>query len=123
MRRFRSPAIRCGWRKASQAWGTFRPSRVAKTRHATEWRLLIYPQGSEAVAPKNFMRWQPQPIAKPAQELSEDEKKQNAVRVAQLLVSVVKPLGARGATERSEIGPDDACGETVEAEKRASQFH
>jgi hypothetical protein len=94
-----------------------------KTRHATEWRLLIYPQGSEAVAPKSFMRWQPQPIAKPAQELSEDEKKQNAVRVAQLLVSVVKPFGARGATERSEIGPDGACGETVEAEKQASRFH
>lgn len=94
-----------------------------KTRHATEWRLLRYPHGSEAMGPKDFMRWSPPPIERPAADLSEDEKKQNAVRVAQLLVSVVKPFGARGATDRPEIGPDGACGETVEGGKQASRFH
>jgi hypothetical protein len=36
------------------------------------------------------MRWTPPQVGRPSPELSEEEKKQNAVRVAQLSVS--KPL-------------------------------
>lgn len=94
-----------------------------KKRHATEWRLTRYAHGSEVPPPKNFMSWRPPAKERPSTELSDEQKKQNTVRVAQLAVSALKPFGARGATDRTEKGPDSASGETVEAKKQASRFH